>query len=351
LRSARRWRLTVGVVLGVGLLYFFFRGIEWPALAGALGRARPGFLLGVVAVTVVVYVLRAWRWGYLLAPVTRVSLPHLCSATFVGFMAGLLVPRAGEIVRPYLVARRQSVRTSAAFASIILERLLDLVIVLALFALYLYGLPPPAAQRPGTLLDVLEWGGAVTGAGALLLLVLLFALHVRAERALALLERGLRRFPTWIATPLGQALRAFAGGLAVLQAPPAHLLALLGQSVLVWLAIALGVYWNNLAFGLELPFHSAFLVVAFLVVGVSIPTPGTVGGFHQFYLLALTEAFGVDKVTAAAAAVASHALTNLPVLVLGLLLLGREGLSLRTLSGMTEADDLPAGRSLGVLKE
>lgn len=340
-----------GIVLALGLLYFFFRGIEWPALAEALGRARRGYLLGVVAVTVVVYLLRAWRWGYLLEPVTRVGYPHLCSATFVGFMAGLLVPRAGEIVRPYLVARRQGVRTSAAFASIILERLLDLVIVLAFFALYLYVLPPPAAQRRGTLLDVLEWGGALTGGVALLVLALLFAFHVRAERALGLLERILRLFPAWIAAPLGHALRAFAGGLAVLKAPPGHLLALLGQSVLVWLAIALGVYWNNLAFGLELPFHSAFLIIAFLVVGVSIPTPGMVGGFHQFYLLALTEAFGVDKVTAAAAGVASHALTNLPVLALGLILLGREGLSLRTVAEMTEADDLPAGRSLGVLKE
>ena len=351
MRAAQRWRLAAGVVLASGLLYFFFRGIEWSALLAALGRARPAYLAGVVAVTVVVYLLRAWRWGYLLQPVTRVGFPHLCSATFVGFMAGLLVPRAGEIVRPYLVARRQGIRTSAAFASIILERLVDLITVLGFFALYIYVLPTPAAQRRGTLLELLRWGGAVTGAVALVVLVLLVFFHLRAEWALSLLDRGLRLFPSWIAAPLGQALRAFSGGLAVLQAPPAHLLALLGQSVLLWLAIALGVYWNNLAFGLELPYHSAFLIVAFLVVGVSIPTPGMVGGFHQAYLLALTEAFGVDKVTAAAAGVASHALTNLPVLVLGLLLLGREGLTLGKVAEMTEAEDLPPGRPLGVLKE
>ena len=63
-------------------------------------------------------------------------------------------------------------------------------------------------------------------------------------------------------------------------------------------------------------------MVAFLTVGVAVPTPGAVGGFHEFYLLALTQAFGVDKHVAAAAGIACHALTNLPVLVLGLALWG-----------------------------
>ena len=63
-----------------------------------------------------------------------------------------------------------------------------------------------------------------------------------------------------------------------------------------------------------LPFHATFLLIAFLVVGVAIPTPGMVGGFHAFYLLALSEVFGVPRATAAAAAVAAHALSNLPIL-------------------------------------
>ena len=77
-------------------------------------------------------------------------------------------------------------------------------------------------------------------------------------------------------------------------------------------------------------------LIAFLVVGVAIPTPGMVGGFHAFYLLALSEVFGVPRATAAAAAVAAHALSNLPVLVLGLVLLGREGLSLGKVVGVTQ---------------
>jgi len=78
---------------------------------------------------------------------------------------------------------------------------------------------------------------------------------------------------------------------------------------------------------------------------VAVPTPGNVGGFHEAYLLALTQAFGVAKDTAAAAGIASHALTNLPVLLLGLAFLGREGLTMGKVAKMTEAPPQDPGAS------
>lgn len=317
--------------------------MNWEALGQALRSAHPGYLFGVVVATVLTYLGRAWRWGYLLAPLGRVSFSRLFSATCVGFMSGLAVPRAGEVVRPYLVARRHGLRTSAAFATIILERLVDLITVLFLFSLYLYALPAPPAQVHGPLLGFLKAAGVLTGAAALTITLVLLAFHVHADRAMTFIDRILSRFPAWVAAPVSRALRAFSEGLAVLQAPAGHLALIAAQSALLWLAIALGIYWNNRAFGLELPFHSAFLIIAFLTVGVAIPTPGMVGGFHQFYLLALTQAFGVDKATAAAAGIASHALSNLPVLVLGLVYLGPEGLTFGKVAEMTSEEPLPAG--------
>jgi uncharacterized protein (TIRG00374 family) len=334
--AARNRRLIAGGVLGLALLALFLRGVDARALGEAFRSADPLLLAGVAFATVLTYLARSWRWGYLLAPVVRVPFAHLFSATAVGFMAGLVIPRAGEVVRPYLVARRHPISISAAFASIILERLVDLITVILLFGLYLYALPTPAAQVKGPLLDLLKAGGGMAALGALAVLALLVALHLRAERALALADRLLRPFPARVARPLAQALRSFAGGLAVLQASPAHLLAIGGQSLLVWLAIALGLHWNNQAFGLDLPFHSTFLLLGFLTVGVAVPTPGMVGGFHEAYLLALTQAFGVDRQTAAAAGIASHAFTNIPVLLLGLLFLGREGLSVGKVAQMSE---------------
>ena len=336
--TGHRGRLLGGAVLAVVLLVFFFRGMDWNALGTALREARLIPLLGLVVVTLGVYAARAWRWGDLLLPLGRVPYPDLFSATMVGFASGLLIPRAGELLRPWLISRRHPIATSAGFATIILERLLDLITVLLLFAVYLFVLPAPAAQIEGRLTELLKLGGAVTAAVALGVLVFLLALHANAERVIGTLEKLLTRAPRWLAEPCSKILRAFSSGLAVLRAP-FPLLAKIGlESLVVWLLIALGFHLNHMAFGIELPFHANFLLMAFLVVGVAIPTPGMVGGFHAFYLLALSDVFGVPRATAAAAAVAAHALSNLPVLVLGLVLLGREGLSLSKVAGMSRQE-------------
>jgi uncharacterized protein (TIRG00374 family) len=324
-----QWRrLLIGALLAAALLALFFRGIDWSALGQALRTARPLPLLGLVLATVGVYCARAWRWGDLLAPLGRVGYPDLFSATMVGFASGYLVPRAGELLRPWLVSRRHPIPTSAGFATIIIERLVDLITVLVLFALYLFVLPTPAAQLEGPLMRLLKVGGAATGAVAVAVLAFLLALHANADRVVAFVERLLARAPRWLAEPLGRVLHAFSAGLAVLRAPAGHLGKIGLQSLVVWLLIALGFYLNHLAFRIDLPFHATFLLIAFLTVGVAIPTPGMVGGFHAFYLIALSEVYGVDRATAAAAGIAAHALTSLPVLVFGLALLGREGLSL-----------------------
>ena len=337
--NAERGRLLLGVLAAAVLLALFFRGMDWAALGHALANARWLPLAGVVLVTVVLYGIRAWRWGGLLAPLGRVRYPDLFSATMVGFASGLLVPRAGEILRPWLISRRYPIPTSAGFATIILERLVDLVTVLGLFALYLFVLPAPAAQVRGRLMDLLKLGGAATGAGALAVLLFLLALHSHAERVVGGIERLMSRAPHWVADPVGRALRAFSDGLAVLRAPLAQLAGIGVQSVAIWLLIALAFHLNHIAFGIDLPYHATFLLIAFLVVGVAIPTPGMVGGFHAFYLLALSEVFGIEREKAAAAGIAAHALSNLPILVFGLALLGREGLSLGRVAEVTRAGE------------
>jgi uncharacterized protein (TIRG00374 family) len=322
-------------LLAAALLALFFRGIDWSALGQALQGARALPLAGLVLVTLAVYAMRAWRWGDLLAPLGRVGYADLFFATMVGFASGLLVPRAGELLRPWLISRRHPIPTSAGFATIILERLVDLITVLVLFAVYLFVLPAPAAQVEGRLTQLLKAGGAATGVAAVAILAFLLALHANADRVVGAVERLLARAPRWLADPLGRMLHAFSAGLGVLRAPIPHLAKIAAQSLAVWLLIALGFYLNHLAFRIALPFHATFLLIAFLVVGVAIPTPGMVGGFHAFYLLALSEVYGVDRATAAAAGIAAHALSNLPVLAFGLALLGREGLSLGRVAEVT----------------
>jgi uncharacterized protein (TIRG00374 family) len=333
----RKTRLAIGVALAALLLFLFFRGIDFSTLGAALASARPLCLLGVFIATLLTYVIRSWRWGYLLAPLCRIRFSRLFSVTIIGFTAAFVFPRAGEILRPYLIARERGIRTSSAFATIILERLLDLLAMLFLFGLYLYVLPLPSAQTRGALLDSLKRGGFLIGLLSLTVLIVLILFHVYAERALRFFDRLFGRLPARVARPLTRVLASFGDGLAVLKAPTSQLLIIAGQSLLLWLTIALCYHFANEAFNLRLPFHATFLMLAFLTVGVAIPTPGMVGGFHEFYLLSLTQGFGIEKSTAAAAGIVAHALVNLPVLAFGLFFLGREGLSMGRVAEITDA--------------
>jgi uncharacterized membrane protein YbhN (UPF0104 family) len=186
---------------------------------------------------------------------------------------------------------------------------------------------------------VLRAGGVAVGLGALVVTVMLALLHAHAERAMAWIDRALALLPARLARPISDAARAFSAGLGVLQAPPRQLLAIAAQSVLTWLVIAFGIHFNNRAFGLDLPFHTTFLIIGFLTVGVAVPTPGMVGGFHESYRIAMTQAFGVAPEPAVAAGIALHALSNLPVLFFGLACLPSEELTLGRVAEIAAKDE------------
>jgi glycosyltransferase 2 family protein len=328
LTHKQKIQLLVGAALAVGLLAWFLHGQNWSEIGAAFRRAKPLPLVGLVVATTFSYLVRAWRWGYLYRPLAPIPFKDLLSATYVGFMSGQLVPRSGEVLRPYLIARKHPVSTSAGFATIILERLIDLITVVLLFALYLYVLPMPQEQSQGPIFQLLKRGGAF---GALIGLVgvgVLVAFHSYPEKCMSMAERVLQPLPKRLAHPFQQLLKSFGDGLAVLKAPFGLWVAIAGQSLLLWLAIAYGFHLNNVAFGIELPMHTTFLLIAFLTVGVAIPTPGNVGGFHGAYLKAMSGAYGIPQETAMAAGISAHALTNLSILVLGLVFLAREGLTM-----------------------
>lgn len=325
--TGQRARLLGGAILALLLLGYFFRGVDLQALGAALRGARPLPLAGLVVVTLLAYCVRSYRLGELLRPLGRVGFADLFSATMVGFATGLLIPRAQEIVRPWLISRRHPIPTSAGFAAVVLERLVDLLTVLALFALYLFVLPAPLAETDGPALRSARVSGVVTTAVALAVLLFLLGMHANPARVERVAGALLAYAPRRLAEAGLRLLHSFAGGLAVLRAPLSHLAAIGLQSLVIWLLVAIGFQLTNAAFGIQLPFHANFLLIAFLVVGVAIPTPGMVGGFHAFYQLALADVYSVPRATAAAAAVVAHALGNLPVLLCGLLLLRREGMS------------------------
>jgi uncharacterized protein (TIRG00374 family) len=248
--------------------------------------------------------------------------------TIIGFAASALLPaRAGEVLRPYLLARREGLSATAAFATIILERLLDTLMVLALFATFLVFFSSGVAGVGSTTFAQVKLGGELAGAVSIVGLVVLFFLAGHPATLEQVTRAVVRALPERLGEGAARLVRAFAEGLAIVR-QPGRLLVALALSLPVWLAIATGIWVVTNAFHIDMPFTGAFLLQALLVVGVAVPTPGAVGGFHYFYRLGVTTFYAAPNDRAVGAALVLHAVSFVPVAIIGLILLAQEGLSL-----------------------
>src|SRR6185437_7321389 len=146
----------------------------------------------------------------------------------------------------------------------------------------------------------------------------------RLGRAALRIERVL---PPRLARVVAEFVETFAQGLAVMR-QPARLAVSLALSVPLWMSIAAGIWMTSRAFHMTFSYLGSFLVMTLLVVGVAVPTPGAIGGFHAMYQIAVTKFFGVPTDRAVGAAIVLHALSFVPVTLLGLVFMAREGLSL-----------------------
>jgi len=323
------------LLVTVALVAIFLRQADLSAVASQLRQARAGPVLLALFASAATFVFRTLRWQYLLQPIGRVGFGPAFRTTVIGFGANALLPgRVGEVLRPYLLARREGLDPTAAFATIVLERALDLITLLVLFALSLVLLDPQFVVSDAQTLRAVQFGGVVAAAASLAGLVIAFLFAGHAERAGLLTARLTRRLPSRISGLAARAVSAFGQGFSVLRSPAALAQALV-WSVAVWLSIAYTTYAMAQAFGLTLPFAGSFTVLMFLAVGVAVPTPGAVGAFHEALRLALVSLYAADNDRAVACAVALHALSFIPVSVAGVLLLAREGLTLRGIGELT----------------
>lgn len=333
MRSVLRTIAVTG--LAVALLAIFLRNADFGRVWAAMQSMRADLLVVSVLLTVAMYFVRAERWQYLLAPLGRTRFWVAFKTTVIGFAVTFLLPaRAGEVLRPYLLARQEGLPATAAFATIVVERLLDLVAVLIYLALFFLVMVRGEAAAAPRLFAAIEVGGLGLAAGGVALLVVMFMMAGQPERLQRLVLKVEALLPVRLAQAVAGFARTFAEGLAIVR-HPSRLLIALAWSMVLWLCIAGQVYVILRAFGAAVPLGGAFLLTAMLVVGVSIPTPGGVGGTHEALRLGLTSFYGTDNDLAVGAAIVQHAVNFVPVTVLGLWFIARDGLSLARLREMS----------------
>ena len=327
LLSASRQTLILNVGISLVFLDLVFAQIEWGVLLGALAEANYWMLLPSLALVVVSLFLRTWRWQWLLRSVGRVPFGPAFRAACIGIGANMVLPaRAGEFLRAYAIGRSTGISKTAAFATLVVERIFDgLTILLSLVVVVLLvGVESPVLKRIG-IVGGLFYFGALAG-------VSLF--YFRQTWFTSIVERLL---PERWATRASNLLDSFATGLDVLR-DGRQLLIVSLQSLLTWFVIALSFYPVMLAFdfGAAVPLYAPFLLVPLLALGLTIPAaPGGVGIMQYMSVLALQLSFGAVGAElaldfaeqAAAFSLLLHFSQAAPEIVLGAWAFTTEGLS------------------------
>ena len=341
MKKARFW---IGIVISILALAFAFRQVDlegvWQALAGV-----NYWLLAASLLPLGLFLLfRAFRWRLLFYPRTGLRIINLTAVISIGYLLSNIFPaRLGDVARAYLIGDTEEVSRSAAFSTIVAERVLDALSAVAGFflALLLLGTARgPSAPLPPWMLR----SGLIVGAAALVAVAVFVVLVRRREWTLGLLARILR-FLRW---PDCQAMEAFWCRLAgrthlrfLARLPWADRERLveiagsfiegfqgitsprLGLPLLLWSALIWGVislyYWLVLlAFDPAQPFAAGLAVTSVTALGMTVPSsPGYIGVFELITRETLV-LFDMAPEAALSYALVAHAVVYFVYILLGL---------------------------------
>jgi uncharacterized protein (TIRG00374 family) len=328
-------KAAVGIAATVFFLWLALRDVHWSEVATQLRQANWWLLGAATLVSTLGMHIRALRWKPLLHPVAPdIPFHPRIAGVCIGFAANNVFPaRLGEFARAWVLARQARVPVTGAFASLVVERALD-GIVLVVFLLVSMALPGFPELAPGSEVQQgVDWMiriVAVLLAGALVLVFFPTRTVAIAERvANAVLPRAVRR-------PLVDALHAFIAGLHVLRSPR-----LLAVSVLwavgQWAFLAISFLLAFHAFGITQPgFLGAVFLQSLIAMAVAIPAaPGFFGVFEAASVLGLG-LWGVSNAQAVSFAVGFHIGGWLTVTALGAFYAARLGIRMRDLTRSDE---------------
>ncbi len=301
-------KIIFGIIISAVLVYLSVRGISFQDIVHDLQKIHVGYVALFLVVALLMQWLRSYRWGVILQPLEKIDQLSLFSVTSVGFLAIAAIPaRIGELARPYLIAKKSTIKMSSALGTIIVERVLDSfsVLTIAVIILLLADLPSWMIKS-SLLLFVLT----------LTIFCCIVGLVWRRKTALKIINRILSKLPGKFANKIDEIIHRFIDGFQII-VNIRLLLYLLFLSATVWLLDVLAIYILFEAFGFTLPVMASFIVMVILMVGIAVPTaPGYIGSWHFSCILALG-LFGIAKTDALSFAVVYHFLSMIIIIVLG----------------------------------
>ena len=330
----------VSVVLTAACLLLGAYTIDAERTFDAIAEAdRPLMALAAVLLVVTLGIF-GLRWHQLIVTPERLSRRRAFNFMMIGYLANAILPaRPGDLIRAMLLRRSQKISLSFGLASIVLERLFDLmaICVLGVAASIIVPLPDVVVSA---LYSV------AIGGGGLVVALLLFNLKR------SVLDRFRARYPqlfrTWIARFLIEWLGRFAAAIGVLYSPR-RMIRAIALTCIGWVTFASSVTVLVVAFHLPAPPGAGLLVLVTTNLGAAIPSlPGSIGIYHFMAVLALSP-WKVDTSVAVAFAIGTHAMAIALHILLGLCAAWAEGVGLARLSQAAQVlqlEETPGGGAI-----
>jgi glycosyltransferase 2 family protein len=333
------WKWMAGCFVAVLLLAWFVeaqlsaRAFDWRLAGTSIAHIRWSWLLASVAPLFATYYGRALRWAVFLKPLKpKPCVRNLLTATVIGFTAITLFGRAGDFVRPYLIAVKEKVPVTSQIASWLLERIFDLLMASLLLGFALTRVRTSAIQVGPTLTWVLTFGGKIVGACCAAVFILLLSLRHFAEPVRHRLVAAAAWLPEKWAARVDKLVTALVQGVEATRSDAA-LLAIFAYSVLEWALIA-ACYWclaQAFVGSINLTFVDVLILMGFVSFGGVVQIPGVGGGTQVVAILVLTEMYGVRFELATSFALFLWIITFVAIVPVGLGLSLKEGLDWHSL--------------------
>ncbi|HEX4807553.1 MAG TPA: lysylphosphatidylglycerol synthase transmembrane domain-containing protein [Bryobacteraceae bacterium] len=340
-RSALTSLLALAILFGFGwFAWQHYSTFAWSRFFQAFGLInRYWFIAGVLA-AFASFTVRAVRWQALMLP-ARSSFRSVWQATFIGCSACVILGRAGELVRPFLIARRERTEFSLQAGIWVLERLYDFLVILALFGIGISRARKLGVSPDSPLESILRIGGWIVFAGAALTAGFLILVGPHAESLQRRLAHFLSFLPPARVQTIIRVLNSFLSG-ARIGGGTFTVLLTIAWSAVEWLLI-LAAYWCY--FQAFPPTEDIALLdvagfLGFIGLGGIIQLPGIGGGMQMASLIVLTALFRLPVEAATGFTLLIWVGTTLVVLPFGIPLVLIQGLNLKQISTLRDQNTL-----------
>lgn len=341
----------LSIVASIICSWLFVRKIDWALLKNALIEANYWFIIPTIILNLLFYVVRAFRWQGLLSHIKTIPAINLLSLTFIGFMANNILPaRVGEALRPFLLYKKEDIKFSTSVATVIVERIFDMLVLIIFTVGVIVLLPHPSPSHNNLLVytsvnhvntmkesiipSLKKWTEVFAVVGVFTI-VSLFLVVTKPDFFKKILYKLCSFLPHKVKDKILEFYESFVHGLKILE-NKTQTVWILSLSLLVWIICGAEIYLLGFSFHLHLPFVGACFVAVCLALAVALPqAPGYIGVFHIAVVKSL-DIFGIQTTAAQSYAIILWAISILPSTIIGFLFLWKEGIAFREVVKLEE---------------